>query len=51
VPLPLMVETRESTWTRIKFILESKVFVFLSLSISGLYFLVTGIQYWISDYL
>ena len=30
---------------------QNKVFVLLVLSLSGLYFIVTGLQYWISDYL
>jgi hypothetical protein len=40
---PVTVELRESTMLRIKMILQTKLFVFLAISISGLYFIVTGI--------
>jgi sugar phosphate permease len=46
-----MVDSDETTLWRVKLILSNPVFVFLALCISGLYFLSTGIQYWISDYL
>jgi sugar phosphate permease len=30
---------------------NNKIFIFLSLSLAGLYFVITGIQYWLSQYL
>lgn len=47
----MLVEQSETSMQRIKLILSSKVFLFLSLSIAGLYFIVTGIQYWVSDFI
>ena len=41
----------ESTLKRVCTILRNLTFVFLVLSISGLYFVVCGLQYWISAYL
>ena len=41
----------ESTWFRIKSLLNNGQFVLLALSISSLYFVVTGLQYWVSAYL
>ena len=41
----------ESTWYRIKSLLRNGQFVLLALSISSLYFVVTGLQYWVSAYL
>lgn len=41
----------ESTWYRIKSLLSNGQFVLLALAISSLYFVVTGLQYWVSAYL
>ena len=41
----------ESMWYRIKSLLKNGQFVLLTLSISSLYFVVTGLQYWVSAYL
>jgi len=36
---------------RINILMNNKSFIFLTLSLSGLYFIITGIQYWMSQYL
>ena len=41
----------DSMSTRVCSIIKNPVFVFLTLAISGLYFVVCGIQYWVSAYL
>ena len=41
----------ESWATRLKALASNKVFVGLCLSLTGLYFVVTGIQYWLPSYL
>lgn len=41
----------ESMTRRIKELLQNGQFVLLTLSISSLYFVVTGLQYWVSAYL
>lgn len=41
----------ETTIQRVGSVLRNPVFVSMALSLSGLYFLTTGIQYWGSDYL
>lgn len=38
-------------WTRVKGVITNKSFVSLCITLSGLFFVVTGIQYWASDYL
>ena len=40
-----------STCQSLKIILKNKVFVFLTLATSCLYFIITGIQFWITDYM
>lgn len=40
-----------STVGLVKQLLKKKLFVYLALALSGLFFIITGIQYWISDYL
>ena len=47
----LQDEKKESFCQRIKSVISNKVFVSLCLSLSGLYFIVTGVQYWTPDYL
>ena len=32
-------------------VLKNKVFLLLCVSITGLYYIVTGIQYWVTDYM
>ena len=32
-------------------VLQKKSFVFVALTLSGLFFIITGVQYWLSDYL
>ena len=41
----------EATSVRVGKILKNRIFIMLALSLSAIYFLVTGVQYWISDYL
>lgn len=41
----------ESTIRRVRELLKNGQFVLLTLSISSLYFVVTGLQYWVSAYL
>ena len=41
----------ERTTERVCIVMSNPVFVFLVLAISGLYFVVCGLQYWISAYL
>eukprot|EP01050_Picozoa_sp_SAG11_P013621 SAG11_NODE_1604_length_4596_cov_22.286636_3_plen_782_part_00 len=36
---------------QLELMMKSKLFVSLTLALSGLYFVVTGIQYWVTDYL
>ena len=36
---------------RLKSLVQNKSFVLLCVSLTGLYFIITGIQYWVSDYL
>ena len=43
--------TSESTFDRIRLVMKTRLFVLLALALSTLYFITTGIQYWISDYL
>jgi MFS family permease len=45
------VPNERSTITLVKQLLTKKLFVCLALALSGLFFIITGIQYWISDYL
>ena len=36
---------------RIKIVLSNKYFLLLCISLTGLYYIITGIQYWVTDYL
>lgn len=40
-----------SLGTQLKFMFSNKIFVLLTLALSGLYFVVTGLQFWVTDYM
>ena len=44
-------QEQDTFWSRVKAVMTNKSFVSLCITLSGLYFVVTGIQYWASDYL
>lgn len=41
----------QTFFQRVKSVMTNKIYLLLCGSLSGLYFVVTGIQYWISDYI
>lgn len=41
----------ESFWGQLKMLFTNRVFVFITLSLCSLYFVVTGIQYWMTMYM
>ena len=43
--------SNETLWQKIQSMLKSPIYCGLVVSISGLYFVVTGIQYWITAYM
>lgn len=43
--------TDSSVWKQLELMMKSSLFVALTLALSGLYFVVTGIQFWVTDYL
>lgn len=45
------VEQKESIWTSLKTMKSNKQFVFMVLSLSSIYFIITNIQFWMSDYM
>ena len=44
-------EQKDSLLKSLKSLIQNKAFVTLCLSLTGLYFVVTGVQYWTADYL
>lgn len=46
-----MAFRKESFQTQLRSVISNRAFVSLCLSLTGLYFVVTGIQFWLSDYL
>jgi len=41
----------QSTSEAIKHMITNKAYIFLVMSVSGMYFIVTNVQFWMSDYM